>query len=63
MFYFEDIKDKVEEYSKMPLKYKKEKLEHIQLEDLPEGYKLKNEKMVEFLQNDIDQFPFLYENR
>lgn len=63
MVYYDNVKDKVREYSRMPLKYKKEKLSHIQLVDLPAEKRLKNELMVEYLYNDINQFPFLYDNK
>lgn len=35
----------------------------MQLVDISPGQKLKNELMVEYLHNDINQFPFLYENK
>lgn len=63
MVYYDDVKDKVRDYSRMPLKYKKEKLDHVQLFDLPPGQKLQRELMVEHLYNDINQFPFLYDNK
>ena len=37
MVYFEDVKDKIKAYSRMPIQYKKEKLKHIQLVDFPVG--------------------------
>ena len=34
---YDDVKDKVIAYSKMPIKYKREKLEHCQLVEVPQG--------------------------
>jgi len=63
MVYFDDVKDKIEKYARMPIKYKKEKLEHIELVEVGEGKRLKNEIMTEILSKDIHQFAFLYDNK
>jgi len=56
------VKHKVEAYAKMPIKYKREKLRHCQLVDVPEDFATPNELMAEILKEDIGQLPFLYEN-
>ena len=59
---YDDVKDKVEAYTKMPIKYKREQLKHCQLVDLPEDHVEENEGMAELLKDDIHQMQFLYEN-
>lgn len=59
---FDDVKHKVEAYAKMPIKYKREKLKHCQLVDLPDDHVEENEAMAELLKDDIHQMHFLYEN-
>lgn len=63
MVYFDDVKDKLEAYAKMPIKYKKEKLKFVQLKDYEEDKPLKEELMTELLEPNFGKFPFLYENR
>lgn len=63
MVYFDDVKDKIEAYSKMPIKYKKEQLKVVQLVEYEEDKPLKEELMADILGPDMGQFPFLYENR
>ena len=59
---FDDVKDKVRAYTKMPIKYKREKLLHCQLAERPPDYMSQNELMAETLREDVGQLPFLYEN-
>ena len=61
-FMFDDVKDKLEAYSKMPIKYKRETLKQCQLIDLPDDHIEENEAMAELLKDDITQMHFLYEN-
>lgn len=63
MVYFEDVKQKLIDYSRMPIKFKKEKLDHCQLVDVPAGSKLENEILVDILRDKILKFPFVYEGR
>ena len=58
---YDDVKDKVKAYSKMPIKYKQEKLESCNLVDLPLGTQTENEMIVQAIGDSIVQLPFLYE--
>ena len=63
MVYFDEVKHKLEKYARMPIKYKRETLQHCSLVDLPDGARTENEILVDLLKEKVHRFPFLYENK
>lgn len=53
MVYFDDVKDKLVAYSRMPLQYKIDKVKYIQLLDYEEDKQLKDEMMVDLLEPNL----------
>lgn len=62
MVYFEDARKKLTDYSRMPIKYKREKLEDMSLVDMQPGEKTENEQLAELIKPAIKNMPFLYDN-
>ena len=59
---FDDVKDRLIHYSKLPIAFKRQNLQHCELVDMPYGQLTENEKLEEILKPRLENYPFLYQD-
>ena len=59
---FEDVKERLIHYSKLPISFKRQNLQNCELIDMPFGMLTENEQLEQDLSPRLENFPFLYQD-